>query len=73
MLPLTDAMRDLERVDVDDEQARAVSHGVSFAAGALAVHGDGPYALVGPDGALLAVYDARGAALRPAVVVAAQS
>ena len=35
MLPLAAAMRDLERVDVDDEQARAVSHGMSFAAGAL--------------------------------------
>ena len=69
MLPLVVAMRDLERVDVDDEQSRAVSHGVSFACGALAVRGEGPYALVGPDGTLLAVYDARGAALRPAVVV----
>jgi hypothetical protein len=46
-----------------------VSHGVSFAAGALAVQGTGPYALVDPDGALLAVYDTRGSSLRPAVVV----
>jgi tRNA pseudouridine55 synthase len=69
VLPLATAMRDLERVDVDDEQARAVSHGVSFAPAALSVLGDGPYALIGPDGALLAVYDTRGAALRPAVVV----
>jgi tRNA pseudouridine55 synthase len=69
VLSLTTAMRDLERVDVDDEQARAISHGVSFAAGALTVHGDGPYALVGSDDALLAVYDTRGAALRPAVVL----
>jgi tRNA pseudouridine55 synthase len=73
VLPLTTAMRDLERVDVDDEQARAVAHGVSFASGALTVHGEGPYALVGPEGALLAVYDTRGAALRPAVVVAPSS
>jgi tRNA pseudouridine55 synthase len=70
VLPLTTAMRDLERVEVDAEQARAISHGVSFAAGALTVRGGGPYALVGPDGALLAVYDQRGAAIRPAVVVA---
>jgi tRNA pseudouridine55 synthase len=70
VLPLTTAMRDLERVDVDAEQARAVSHGVSFASGALAVQGDGPYALIDRDGALIAVYDARGAAIRPAVVVA---
>jgi tRNA pseudouridine55 synthase len=69
VLPLAVAMRDLERVDVDAEQARAVTHGVSFAAGAIAVQGDGPYAVVGPDGALLAVYGNSGAALRPAVVV----
>jgi hypothetical protein len=43
---------------------------VSFASGALAVQGDGPYALIDPDGALIAVYDTRGAAIRPAVVVA---
>ena len=69
VLPLAAAMRDLERVDVDDEQARAVSHGMSFAASALSVQSDGPYALVDRTGALLAVYDTRGAALRPAVVV----
>jgi tRNA pseudouridine55 synthase len=73
VLPLSVAMRDLERIDVDAEQARAVTHGVSFAAGAIAVHGAGPYAVVGPDGALLAVYDTRGAALKPAVVVAGAS
>src|SRR4029077_19702108 len=67
VLPLTEAMRDLERVDIDAEQARAVSHGVSFASGALSVRGEGPYAFIGPDGALLAVYDARGPALHPAV------
>jgi tRNA pseudouridine55 synthase len=73
VLPLADAMRDLERVDVDDEQARAVAHGMSFAAGALETAGDGPFAVVGRDGALLAVYETRRAALRPAVVVAAAS
>jgi len=72
VLPLSAAVRDLERVDVDAEQARAVSHGVAFAANAVDVQGDGPYALVGPDGALLAVYSRRGGAVRPAVVVAAQ-
>ena len=71
VLPLTTAMRDLERVDVDAEQERAVTHGVAFACGALAVQGPGPYAVVGPDGGLLAVYEARGAALKAAVVVAA--
>jgi len=71
VLSLTTAMRDLERVDVDAEQERAITHGVAFACGALAVQGPGPYAVVGADGALLAVYEASGAALKPAVVVAA--
>jgi tRNA pseudouridine55 synthase len=70
VLPLTTAMRDLERVDVDTEQERAVTHGVAVACGALAVDGPGPYAVVGPEGGLLAVYEARGAALKAAVVVA---
>jgi tRNA pseudouridine55 synthase len=73
VLPLAVAMRDLERIDVDAEQARAVSHGVAFACGALAVQGSGPYALLDREGALLAVYETRGSALRPAVVVAAES
>ena len=71
VLPLTTAMRDLERVDVDAEQERAVTHGVAFACGALAVQGPGPYAVVGLGGELLAVYEAHGAALKAAVVVAA--
>jgi tRNA pseudouridine55 synthase len=69
VLPLTVAMRDLERVDLDVEQAAAVAHGVAFAPGVLAVRGDGPFALVGPDGGLRAVYTRRGAALKAAVVV----
>jgi len=64
-------MRDLERVDVDDEQARAAGHGVPFPAGALGEHGDGPFALVGRDDDLVAVYERRGAACKPSVVIAA--
>ncbi len=71
VLPLTTAMRDLERVDIDAEQERAVTHGVAFACGALPVRGPGPYALVGSEGGLLAVYEASGAAVKAAVVVAA--
>ncbi|MFI5054097.1 MAG: tRNA pseudouridine(55) synthase TruB, partial [Acidimicrobiia bacterium] len=55
VLPLLVAMRGLERVDLDDQQARGVVHGVAFAPGALAVVGEGPFALVGPDADLLAV------------------
>ena len=64
------AMRDLERVCVDDERARAVRHGATFTGGGLPTAGDGPFAVVGPDGALLAVYERQGAGVKPAVVVA---
>jgi tRNA pseudouridine55 synthase len=70
VVPLAAAMRDLERVDVDAEQARAASHGIAFPAGALGDRGAGPFALVGPGGALVAVYERSGAACKPAVVIA---
>jgi len=63
------AMRDLERVDVDAEQAQAVAHGARFTTNALATTGDGPFAVTGPDGSLLAVYERHGAGVKPAVVV----
>jgi tRNA pseudouridine55 synthase len=74
VLPPVDATRDLQRVDVDAEQARAVAHGVTFPAPALGpaeeLAGPGPFAMVGPDGDLLAVYERRRAAVRPTVVLA---
>ena len=65
------AMRDLERLSVDAETARAVRHGATFTAAALPTSGAGPYAVVDPDGMLLAVYERHGAGVKPAVVVAA--
>jgi tRNA pseudouridine55 synthase len=67
-----EAMRDLARIDVDAEQARAIAHGVTFPATVLAGDdaGPGPFALVGPDGELLAVYERRRSALKPTVVLA---
>jgi tRNA pseudouridine55 synthase len=62
------AMRDLAQLRLDGEQARAVSHGVPFPA--LEVQGAGPCAILGADGALLAVYELRAGAWKPAVVVA---
>jgi len=65
------AVRDLERVDVDDEQARGVRHGMTFPCSSLpAPTGPGPFAFVGPDGGLLAVYERRTAGFKPTVVVA---
>ena len=69
-IPPVVAMRDLERVAVDHERARAVRHGATFTAGGLPTSGDGPFAVVDPDGALLAVYERQGAGVKPAVVVA---
>ena len=65
-------MRDLERIDVDAEQARAIAHGVTFPATVLAGDdaGPGPFAIVGPDGDLLAVYERRRSGLKPTVVLA---
>lgn len=74
VLAPVDATRDLERVDLDAEAARAVAHGVTFPAPSLAPReepaGPGPFAMVGPDGALVAVYERRRSAVRPAVVLA---
>jgi tRNA pseudouridine55 synthase len=70
VLPLASAMRDLERVVVDDERTRAARHGIAFPGGTLGEQGSGPYALVDAAGELVAVYERRGAACKPAVVVA---
>ena len=70
VVSLAAAMRDLERVEVGDDEAAAVGHGVAFARDDLRVSGTGPFAIVGAGGELLAVYERRGEAIAPAVVVA---
>jgi tRNA pseudouridine55 synthase len=65
------AVRDLEQVEVDPEQARGVRHGMTFPCSALPTPtGPGPFAFVGTDGDLLAVYERRTAGYKPTVVVA---
>src|SRR3954454_5275165 len=68
------AMRDLEAVTVDAEQARAVAHGATFAASAVVPEGagSGPFAFVDELGTLLAVYERRGGGVKPAVVLATE-
>jgi tRNA pseudouridine55 synthase len=73
MLSPREAMRDLEPLKVDAESVRGVRHGMTFAAGALGEAGDGPFAVIDPDGELLAVYERHGAGVKPAVVVAGDS
>jgi tRNA pseudouridine55 synthase len=76
LLPPVEAVRHLDRVDVDSAIARGVSHGAVFPAGVLeavtpagSAAGSGPLAVVGPDGTLLALYERRRAAARPLVVL----
>jgi tRNA pseudouridine55 synthase len=73
--PPTEAVRDLECVTVDAERARAVAHGATFAAPALLGDrvGAGPFAVVDDAGALLAVYERRGAGVKPSVVIATEA
>jgi tRNA pseudouridine55 synthase len=68
------ALRDLTAVSVSGEQARAVSHGATFAAPALLGDDDdpGPFAVVDDNGALLAVYERKGGGVKPTVVLAPQ-
>ena len=67
-----EAVRDLECVRVQGEQQRAIAHGASFAAHALLPTdaGPGPFAVANGDNVLLAVYERRGAGIKPSVVVA---
>ncbi len=68
------AMRDLERVVIDAERARAVAHGATFAAPALVgeSEGPGPFAVLDEHDTLLAVYERRGGGVKPSVVVASE-
>jgi tRNA pseudouridine55 synthase len=66
-LPLTDAAaRFFPRRDVDAEEARVLGHGAPLSAVGI----DGPYAVFGPDGAVLAIVAERGGRARPEVVLA---
>jgi tRNA pseudouridine55 synthase len=72
LLEPTIALRDLAQLTVDAEQARAVGHGATFAARSFVGDdaGPGPFAVLDDAGALLAVYERRGAGVKPAVVLA---
>ena len=79
LLPMSEALRDLSCVVVDEATAVGVSHGKPMAAEALGLqeHSDlaglGPWAVLGPDGSLLAVYEPHGdrsGQVKPAMVLA---
>lgn len=66
-----DAMRSLERVSIDDAVAAKVANGNTFPARDFvpATAGSGPFAVTHDD-RLIAVYERRGAGVKPAVVLA---
>ena len=68
------ALRGMVEIVVDGEQQRAIAHGATFAAPALLGERDapGPFAVVDERGALLAVYERRGAGVKTALVLAPQ-
>ena len=68
-------LRDMIEVVVDGEQQRAVAHGATFAAPALlgTLDAPGPFSVVDEHGELLAVYERRGAGVKPTVVLAPQA
>lgn len=70
LMTLPDAVRDYPHVAVDAATAVLVGNGRVLDRGRAGMHGDGPWAVIGPDGGLLAMYEALSAdSAKPAVVV----
>lgn len=68
-----DALRDLDRLEIDPDVAVLVARGRPLDRAPLNATGEGPWSLVDATGRLLAVYEATGThAMRPAVVVASR-
>jgi tRNA pseudouridine55 synthase len=72
LLTPAEAMRDLARVTVDDDQARVVSYGQALSLEALGLEAGAraPVALVDRHGELLAVYERGESVAKPSVVLA---
>ena len=72
LLTPAQAMRDLASVTVDEALAADVAHGKVLPEDVLGATGEGPWAVLGPEGALLAVYEPhRPGTVKPGVVLAA--
>jgi tRNA pseudouridine55 synthase len=71
LLSLPEAVRDYPQVTLDADAAALVRNGRVLDRARAGLHGDGPWAVLGPDGALLAMYEAfADTTAKPAVVVA---
>ena len=72
LLSPAEALRDLDAVTVDDGVAAEVAHGKVLGRDRLGVTGEGPWAVLGTDGRLLAVYEPhKDLTVKPSVVVEA--
>ena len=75
LLPLSEALRDLSGVRVDEATAADISFGRPLALYRLGLDadavGDAPWPVHGPDGTLLAVYEPHEGGARPVMVLAA--
>ena len=71
LLSPAEALRDLATVSATADVAAAVAHGKVLELEALGAVGEGPWRVLGPEGELLAVYEAhRGSTAKPVVVIA---
>lgn len=70
LLPPSAALRGRPTVTVDDDVAALIGNGRVLDDGVLGAAGEGPWAVLGPDGSLLAVYERhRAGTVKPAVVL----
>ena len=69
LLPEAAAVSHLEALTLDAAGARRAAHGQTLDPDEAGAAGDGPWAILGPDGGLLAVYEQRHSRARPLVVL----
>ncbi|MFZ4515201.1 MAG: tRNA pseudouridine(55) synthase TruB [Acidimicrobiia bacterium] len=72
LLPIERAAHELELVTITQDRVAPVQHGMVFPATALIgeTSAVGPFAVLSPQGVLLAVYERRGNSVKPSVVLA---
>ena len=74
LLPMSEALRDLPGVTVDEQTAEEVSFGRPLGLDRLGLDpetgGEGPWPVHGPDGQLLAVYEPHKGGAKPVMVLA---